>query len=104
MSRYRLIFCPYHDPTHLRYYIPDSLHSLATSFGGQHVDVFGEQQIPLERLALQLLRPRSRSPGLTRIYERLFTFLVRRSSTVLYQNLAAVIDLQPADNAPCVSA
>ena len=104
MSRYRLIFCPYHDPTHLRYYTPDSLRSLATSFGAQHVDVFGEQQIPLERLALQLLHPRSRYPGLTRIYERLFTFLVRRSSTVLYQNLAAVIDLQPADNAPCVSA
>ena len=104
MWRYRLIFYPYRDPTHLRYYTPDSLRSLATSFGAQHVDVFGEQQIPLERLALQLLRPRSRYPGLTRIYERLFTFLVRRSSTVLYQNLATVIDLQPAEDAPCVSA
>jgi SAM-dependent methyltransferase len=104
MWRYRLIFYPYRDPTHLRYYTPDSLRSLATSFVAHHVDVFGEQQIHLERLALQLLHPRSRYPGLTGIYERLFRFLVRSSSTVLYQNLAAVIDLKPSDDAPCVSA
>src|SRR5262249_54960082 len=96
MWRYRLIFYPYRDPTHLRYYTPESLRALATSLGSRQVEVFGEQQIHLQSLALQLLHPRSRYPGLTRIYERLFTFLVLRSSwTVLYQNLAAVIDLQP---------
>jgi SAM-dependent methyltransferase len=106
MWRYRLIFYPYRDPTHRRYYTPESLRALATCFGPRRVEVFGEQQIHLQSLALQLLHPRSRYPGLTRVYERIFTFLVlRSSSSALYQNLAAVIDLQPAgESTPCASA
>ena len=97
MPRYRLIFYPYRDPTHRRYYTPESLQALATSLGARRVEVFGEQQIPLHSLALQLLHPHSRYPGLTRVYQRLFTFLVlRSSSSPLYQNLAAVVDLEPA--------
>jgi SAM-dependent methyltransferase len=101
MWRYRLIFYPYRDPTHLRYYTPESLRALAASFGPRSVNVFGEQAILLQDLALQLLHPRSRYPLLTRVYQHLFKFLVLRSfSSVLYQNLAAVIDLQPSGPAP----
>jgi hypothetical protein len=58
--------------------------------------VFGEQEIYLQDLALQLLHPRSRYPFLTPVYRRLFTFLVLRTfPSVLHQNLAAVIDLSP---------
>lgn len=98
MWRYRLIFYPYRDPTHRRYYTPESLRTLADSIRPHHVEVFGEQQIQLQDLALQLLHPRSRRFRiLTRIYQKLFTFLVLRAySPVLYQNLAAIIDLQPA--------
>ena len=103
MWRYRLVFYPYRDPTHRRYYTPESLRALAESVTPRHVEVFGEQKIHLQDLALQLLHPRSRYPFLTRVYQRLFTFLVLRTfSSVLYQNLAAVIDLQQGDEAtPC---
>jgi SAM-dependent methyltransferase len=106
MPRYRLIFYPYRDPTHRRYYTPESLRALAASLGARRVEVFGEQEIPLQSLALQLLHPHSRYPGLTRVYQRLFTFLVlRASSSPLYQNLAAVIDLEPAhEEAACALA
>ena len=106
MPRYRLIFYPYRDPTHKRYYTPESLQALATCLGAQRVEVFGEQEIPLQSLALQLLHPHSRYPGLTRVYRRLFTFLVlRSSSSPLYQNLAAVIDFERARaDAPCALA
>src|SRR4030095_12163156 len=96
MWRYRLIFYPYRDHTHRRYYTPESLRALADSIRPGHVDVFGEQKIHLQELALQLLRPRSRFRILTPIYERLFTFLVLRTySCVLHQTLAAVIHLPP---------
>jgi len=99
MWRYRLIFYPYRDPTHRRYYTPEALRALADSVRPHHVEVFGEQKIHLQDLALQLLRPRCRFRSLTPIYQRLFTFLVLRTySCVLYQNLAAVIDLQPPDS------
>lgn len=106
MWRYRLIFYPYRDPTHRRYYTPESLRALATCVPARRVEVFGEQQIFLQDLALQLLHPRSRYPGMTAVYQRLFRFLVLRSSSSrLHQNLAAVIDLQPAGEEPsCVSA
>jgi SAM-dependent methyltransferase len=106
MWRYRLIFYPYRDPTHRRYYTPESLRALADSIRPLRVEVFGEQKIHLQDLALQLLHPRSRFRILTPIYERLFTFLVLRTySCDLYQNLAAVIDLAPPDAAPpCESA
>jgi len=106
MWRYRLVFYPYQDPTHRRYYTPESLRALAESVGPRHVEVFGEQKIHLQDLALQLLHPRSRYPFLTRVYQRLFTFLVLRTfSSVLYQNLAAVVDLQQGEQAtPCESA
>ena len=103
MPRYRLIFYPYRDPTHKRYYTPESLQALAASLGAHRVEVFGEQEIPLQSLALQLLHPHSRYPGLTRVYQRLFTFLVLRASSLrLYQNLAAVIDFERARaETPC---
>jgi hypothetical protein len=106
MWRYRLIFYPYRDPTHRRYYTPESLRALADSVRPHHVEVFGEQQIHLQQLAHDLLRPRCRFRILTPIYQRLFTFLVLRAySNVLYQNLAAVIDLRPPDSASvCTSA
>ena len=98
MWRYRLIFYPYRDPTHLRYYTPESLQALAASVGPARIDVFGEQPILLQDLALQLLHPRSRFRFLTPIYQRLYTFLVLRTfSMALHQNLAAVIDLHPRD-------
>ena len=98
MWRYRLIFYPYRDPTHRRYYTPESLRALANSIRPARVEVFGEQKIHLQDLALQLLRPRSRFRILTPIYERLYTFLVLRTySCVLHQNLAAVIDLPSPD-------
>ena len=103
MWRYRLVFYPYRDPTHLRYYTPESLRALAESVRPSHAQVFGEQTIHVQVLAVQLLHPRSRYPFVTPLYQRLFTFLVMRTfSSVLYQNLAAVIDLQPGDEAtPC---
>jgi len=98
MWRYRLVFYAYRDPTHLRYYTPESLRALAESVRPAHLEVFGEQKIHLQDLALQLLHPRSRYPFLTPVYQRLFTFLVlRTSSSVLHQNLAAVIDLQKGE-------
>jgi SAM-dependent methyltransferase len=105
MFRYRLIFYPYRDPTHLRYYTPASLQALADSVGPARVDVFGEQPIFLQNLALELLHPTSRFRVLTPIYQRLYTFLVLRTgSSVLHQNLAAVIDLQRRKDAgPCGS-
>ena len=106
MWRYRLIFYPYRDPTHRRYYTPESLRALADSIRPARVAVFGEQKILLQDLALQLLRPRSRFRILTPIYQRLYTFLVLRTySCVLHQNLAAVIDLPSLDGASrCASA
>jgi SAM-dependent methyltransferase len=106
MWRYRLVFYAYRDPTHLRYYTPESLRALAESVRPSHADVFGEQEIYLQDLALQLLHPRSRYPLLTSVYQRLFRFLVIRTfPSVLYQNLAAVIDLQQSDDKaiPCES-
>ena len=82
MWRYRLVFYPYRDPTHLRYYTPESLRALAESVRPRHAEVFGEQKIHLQDLALQLLHPRSRYPFVTPLYQRLFTFLVTRTFLV----------------------
>jgi SAM-dependent methyltransferase len=96
MPGYRLAFSTYRDPTHLRYYTPDSLRALAELVGPARVEVFGEQRVLVGNLARQWLKPQSRYPLLTRVYERLLTFLVLRSPPPeLYMNLAAVIDLGP---------
>ena len=97
MPAYGLIFYPYRDPTHLRYYTPDSLSNLVGGSWAAQVNVFGEQPIALQKLALDLLEPRARKPGLSPIYRRLFRFLVDRSSGPrLFINLVAVVDLRPA--------
>lgn len=97
MPNYRLSFYPYRDPTHVRYYTPESLRALAESVCIESAQVFGEQRILLRELASDLIHPRSRYPCLSRVYQRVFDFLVARGhESTLYMNLAAVIDLRPS--------
>ena len=97
MPSYNLIFYPYRDPTHLRYYTPESLGALVTGSWAARVNVFGEYPIKLQTLALDLLVPRAKKPGLSPIYRNLFRFLVNRTGPpTLFMNLVAVVDLRSA--------
>jgi len=94
MGEYRLVLATYRDPTHLRYYTPESLRELAASVSPAKADVFGEQLVPLWYLAQKFIKPRGRWGWLTKLYERAFRFLMLRSPQPdVYMNLAAVIDL-----------
>lgn len=99
MADYRLIYYPYRDPTHLRYYSPESLAALVSGDWAARVTVFGEQPILVQNLALDLVVPRSKHWGLSRVYQRLFRFLVNRAGLPgLFINLAAIVDLrEPRD-------
>lgn len=97
---YRLIPATYKDPTHLRYYTPDTLRALAATAGPVRVEVAGEQTIPVRYLAADYLAPRGRNRLLTRLYGRAFRFLLLRSPEPdISMNLAAVIDLAPPGGA-----
>jgi 2-polyprenyl-3-methyl-5-hydroxy-6-metoxy-1,4-benzoquinol methylase len=99
MPKYRLIYYPYRDPTHLRYYTRDSLEALVSGDWAAGVTVFGEQPILVQNLSLDLVVPRSRYWGLSRVYRRLFRFLVDRAGPPeLFINVAAIVDLrEPGD-------
>ena len=97
MPKYGLIFNPYRDPTHLRYYTPESLGELVAGPWAAQVAISGEYRINFKQIALDMLEPRARQPGLSRMYRRLFRFLVNRTApTQLFFNLVAVIDLRTA--------
>jgi SAM-dependent methyltransferase len=97
MPSYNLIFYPYRDPTHLRYYTRESLGALVAGSWAARVDVFGEYPIKLQQLAEDLLVPRAKKPGLSPIYRKLFRFLVNRTGPpTLFMNLVAVVDLRSA--------
>jgi SAM-dependent methyltransferase len=94
-NRYGLIFSTYRDATHLRYYTPESLKCLSERVHPQRVDIFGEIPIPVRDLARDLIRPQSRYPFLTTVYQRLFAFLLfRNAAPTLFLNLAAAIDVR----------
>ena len=57
---------PYRDPTHLRYYTPESLRALAASFGPRSVNVFGEQASSCSRICVAA----AASPAATRCSRR----------------------------------
>jgi hypothetical protein len=93
---------PYRDPTHLRYYTRDTLATLLQAPRARDVNIFGEQPILLQHLALDLVKPESKYPGMTRIYRRVFRFLVERAGRhQLFMNLAAVVDLRSHGDADC---
>jgi SAM-dependent methyltransferase len=95
MPSYRLIFYPYRDPTHLRYYTRETLDAILQTPRASEITVFGEQPILLQHLALDQLHPESKYPGVTRIYQRVFRFLVEHAGQhQLFMNLAAVVNLR----------
>jgi SAM-dependent methyltransferase len=95
MSPYGLVFSPYRDPTHLRYYTPDSLGALVNGPWAAKVNVSGEYPIKFREMALQFLKPTATTPGLSPIYRKLFRFLLDRTGPPsLFMNLVAVVDLQ----------
>ena len=97
MPSYSLIFYPYRDPTHLRYYTPESLGALVTGDWAANVTITGEYPIQLQKLALDHLVPRSKWPILSPIYRTLFRILVNRTwPPTLFMNLVAIVDLRPA--------
>jgi len=102
MPSYRLIFYPYRDPTHLRYYTHDSLLYLLQTPRASNVRIFGEQPVLLQDLALDLLKPEGRYAALTRVYQRVFRFLVEHAGQhPIFMNLAAVVDLRSDGDAKC---
>lgn len=97
MPRYGVIFNPYRDPTHLRYYTRESLGELVTGPWATHVSISGEYLVKVQQMALDLLVPGTRGRGLSSIYRRLFRFLVNRTPPPqIFNNLVAVIDLRTA--------
>lgn len=97
MPSYSLIFYPYRDPTHLRYYTPESLGALVTGDWAANVTITGEYPIQLQKLALDHLVPRSKWPILSPVYRTLFRILVNRTwPPTLFMNLVAIVDLRPA--------
>ena len=97
MMPYGLVFSPYRDPTHLRYYTPESLGALVTGAWAARVTVVGEYPIQLQKLALDFLEPRARRPGLSALYRTLFRFLLNRTGPPrMFMNLVATVDLRPA--------
>ena len=97
MTPYGLIFSPYRDPTHLRYYTPETLGELVSGSWAARVDIFGEYPIKFRKLTLDFLEPRTTTPGLSPIYRSLFRFLVSRTGPpTLFMNLIAVVDLRSA--------
>jgi SAM-dependent methyltransferase len=91
-----LVYFTYQDPTHLRYYTPTSIRELVNLITPHCLHIFEQQPIDLKGLVQRTFYPKSRWPGLGRIYRYLFGFLLRRCQVSnLYINLAAVIDLEP---------
>jgi SAM-dependent methyltransferase len=89
-----LVYSTYRDPTHLRYYTADMAHALARSVKPAGVTVRGDIPIRVEDIVRSWVKPRARRPGLTRVYERMFDFLMRRTRLPdLHLNWAVVIDL-----------
>jgi SAM-dependent methyltransferase len=94
MTPYGLVFSPYRDPTHLRYYTPEALGELVRGSWASHVTVFGEYPIKFQKLALDFLEPRASGPGLSNVYRKLFRFLVNQTGApTLFMNLVAIVDL-----------
>ena len=102
MPSYRLILYPYRDPTHLRYYTRETLDALLQTPRARDVSIFGEQPVLLQNLALDFLKPESRYAGVTRIYQRVFRFLVEHAGHhPIFMNLAAVVDLRSDGDDEC---
>ena len=94
MTPYGLVFSPYRDPTHLRYYTPETLGELVNGAWAARVDILGEYPIKFQKLALDFLEPRGGGPGLSSVYRKLFQLMIDRASPrALFMNLVAVIDL-----------
>jgi SAM-dependent methyltransferase len=99
MQRHGLRFFTYQDPTHLRYYTPESLCELAASIHPAKVEVTGECPVHVRQIARTMLQPASKYPLLTRLYRRAFEFLLfRATEPEIFVNLVAVIDLTPEAN------
>jgi SAM-dependent methyltransferase len=95
MMPYGLVFSPYRDPTHLRYYTPDTLGELVSGSWAARINIFGEYPIKFQKLALDFLEPRASGPGLSNVYRKLFRLLVDRTGApTLFMNLVAVVDLR----------
>lgn len=94
---YLLTYCPYLDTTHLRYYTEEGLRRLAATVAPARAEVLPEGRVPLEVLARKEFRVQSKYRFLTGLYQRLFTFLVLRSTAPDWHvGLVAVIDLDRA--------
>lgn len=103
MPSYRLTLYPYRDPTHLRYYTREALDALLQTPRARDVAIFGEQPVLLQELALDLLKPESRHAIITRIYQRVFRFLVEHAGQhPVFMNLAAVVNLHADGDVACV--
>lgn len=98
-DRYLMTYGPYIDPTHVRYYTPDSLRALAATVRPKTVEIRPECPIRLDRLLRKEARFRSRVPGLAWVYGKALGFLTPRILWPEWHiNLLAVIDLPGVDS------